>query len=130
MAAYPVTLNTLRTRVAKFTYLAARADAELQLALDTAQGDVELSCPAAADGSLSTSLDRSAGAIHADLAVWCLRAETERDENGTMPQTLVSLRRMIDDRLKRLAEASAKCEDVSQILVEAYEATDDVELPA
>lgn len=105
--AYPVALADFRTRVDAYDLLASLPDAELQAALDTAQAEVGLYCPAASDGTLPTNLTLAARTIHSDLALYHLRMAFERDaDTGAPPKALADYRRDIQGRLDRLATAS------------------------
>ena len=63
MALYPVQLATFRSRISRFAYLGKRTQDELQQALDTAQGDIELYAQNAGSGVLAAALDRAAARL-------------------------------------------------------------------
>lgn len=106
---YPATLADLQVRVSQFDLLADRSDPELLQSLELSRGEIELECPAAGENKLDSRLDRAAWGLMLDIAVWHLRMSVERDaETGSPPRDLTELRRMLDDRLRRLAVASSR----------------------
>lgn len=105
---YPALLADLRTRTEAYELLVARSDAECGQALLLARGEIEMACPAAYDGALGGRLDNAAWGLQLDIATWHLRMAVERDpETGSPPAALTALRRMLDQRIERLAYAAA-----------------------
>jgi hypothetical protein len=127
MALYPVTVATLRERVGKYPLLARRTDIELKSALDTARAEIELAFPRAAGGGLTESEDRIAATIQSDLAMYYLRWEIERSEEGAPPAALTTYYEQIQKRLSRLARQSSFS---GAKTIAAYDPLDVVDFPS
>lgn len=121
---YPVTIQNLRERVGKYPLLARRGDADLNAALMTARAEIELHYPRAAAGNLNEIQERIVGTIQSDLALYYLRVEVERTEDGAPPAALQTYYEQILERLRRLARMSG----YSGAMTAAYEPLD-VEFP-
>lgn len=122
---YPITLQSLRDRIEKYPLLARRSDADLNAALMTARAEVELNYPKAATGALSEMQDRIAATIQSDLALYYLRLDVERTEDGAPAPALQTYYDQIQQRLQRLAQISG----FSGAMITAYEPLDPAEFP-
>lgn len=104
---YPATTADLRVALLSYPHLAERSDAELELVLERARGEIELAAPTVAESVSTERLDRAAWSLHLDLALWHLRLGIERTSEGLLSDDLRALRQTLDTRLSRLAQACA-----------------------
>jgi hypothetical protein len=126
---YPPTLADVRAAIFDFPGLAKSSDTTLNMAMDTAEGEIEQANSwAAAPLGLSPRLNRSLWVLCIDLIIWRLRWRVERDtDTNDVPKALQTQRAELLMRITALDVETP--DETARYLVATYDPIDNPDMP-